>query len=147
MSKLKISKNDNSTINISWAYFDPHDGLKVQILYTGKSNIKPIIQGKILLTNFKESIPKATNEDKIYILFMGSIVLLFLGWMTYKFRKKPLKPNLPKITGEGKLLNQNLIFSFLKIARIILFLLFFLYLTVIPWKWFEYFFPPNNIPF
>jgi len=77
-SEIKfISKND-SIFDLDWKYFDPKNGIKVQILYLGEDKIKCQVEGRIFETKFIEFIPiqNLRNGAGPYILIMTIMAIL-----------------------------------------------------------------------
>jgi len=80
------SKND-SIFNLDWRFFDPGNGIKVQLLYTGDETVKCEIYGSIFEVKFKEFIPIQNQKSK-YSMFtiILSMVMTVLIWLYSAYR-------------------------------------------------------------
>lgn len=80
ISLIKATKLNDSTISLNWKYFDPKDGIKFQLLYTGNPILKSKVDGKILLTSIEEFLPKKKDKYTDLILIIALIPkIIFLN--------------------------------------------------------------------
>lgn len=89
-----IPKND-SIFRLNWKYFDPKNGIKVQIIYFGKEKISCHLDGLLLETEFKEFIPIQNMQKSIkpWMLILLVLVIFYLVFSSFinLFRKVLIK--------------------------------------------------------
>lgn len=94
ISNIKLSAISHLRYNLDWDYFDPNNGLRIQIMYTGAEKVKCKVNGYIFGTNIKESIPIQYDKNhpvERFLLYSSVFTILFLLYtilITYKFRSK-----------------------------------------------------------
>lgn len=135
ISKFKLARISNNKIKLNWKYFDPSDGIKFQIIYTGNPTLVPTIEGKILKTEFVEF--KSFRNDWFNKSFLWILPLIFLFLLIYGFIliKRGVKKLSPE-NNKGKVLKINVLFG-----------LIILYAVMIPVMYYLYFFAPSKVPF
>ena len=67
-------------IDISWTHFDPGHGLKIQIIYTGSSDIDAYFEGVIVgVSNFVDGRSLADRHQWIPVVIFLSLAFIFDG--------------------------------------------------------------------
>lgn len=146
ISKLSIMKTSDSIVELQWKYFDPGDGIKFQILYTGNQNLTSNVDGKILLSSIKEFVPKKRSGFINAMLFFGllAMITLFIGLYAILF-KKPIFPvsHIVRYANSEEPSKQN----YAKRAKVFNIIMLIIYLIIIPIFIYQYYFNENFIPF
>ncbi len=145
ISEIEVFKASDSIVNLNWKYFDPGDGIKFQILYTGNSIITSEIGGKILLTSIEEFISnkRTVFTDTMLILGLFIIVSLFIIVLAvligkpYFLIKDFVNNNFENIEKEKQALNSKKFLGYTLIAYIIVFPIFI----------YQFYFTDNILPF
>lgn len=90
---FQINKIDSISLNLSWEYFEPQDGLTFQIIYIG--NPQPLfkVEGKIIgIKDIKENNASDDNGisllELIVIVLFASILTSFIEKITSKVIEK-----------------------------------------------------------
>ncbi|MES2587676.1 MAG: hypothetical protein V4622_01775 [Bacteroidota bacterium] len=138
VSQFKFKQNKkSSSFRMDWKYFDPNEGLKIQILYTGKEILQIDFGGKILKTDFEKYVPMKEQKESKYLLILGPIALMLLSFLVFSIYKR----------GDNSFLNRKLNQpKFIKLAKVIVIILFIAYLILVPLTFYNYFFEGDNIP-
>jgi hypothetical protein len=91
------SKNDSVYI-LDWKFFDPGNGIKVQLLYFGNEVVTSKIDGSIFDVKFKEFVPYQNKRPKsrkfTVIFFLVSPILIWFLSSTILFRMAKNKVQL-----------------------------------------------------
>lgn len=138
VSKFTIRQINHNSFSFHWKYFDPNDGVKIQIIYTGSDTVSATIDSKILNTTFNEYIPFRKLEDSSYNLkilsgyFVTLIILIY--WWYKNYLPVTLQP-----PGARR-------YAVIILSILIAFCLI-LYLVGVPWMYYKYFFEVTKEPF
>ena len=86
VSEFEFTQKNDSTFLINWKYFDPHNGIKVQLTYFGKETIECKVNGSILETKIKKFIPNKPfllyrYEPPLWGYIIGMISLIVIAIM------------------------------------------------------------------
>jgi hypothetical protein len=146
VSKFQITQIDSSSLKIHWRYFDPDDGIKFQLLFLGDEPLDVEVNGKILKTELKEFELLRDKPDTKYMLFIGSIILIFLIFFSIGiFKGKYIFPFDRLI--KSSIMNDKTVKILLQGFRIFMIVMLILYLVAIPLYYYRYFFGESNMPF
>tara|TARA_B100000953_G_C18005186_1_gene416323 strand:+ start:709 stop:1506 length:798 start_codon:yes stop_codon:yes gene_type:complete len=149
VSGFELIPIDSASYKLKWKYFDPKDGVKFQIIYTGESNIKPKIKTKILSTDIEEYKPtqsKNFQEKGIYSIFIagtGSIFLMLI--VNSLISKRPYNP-FTRIKN-SKLLELKSYRIIFLVIKIIFLIMLMVYVILFSYLLYIYFFGTTSAPF
>ena len=132
ISEFDFKQINDTIFNLDWKFFDPNNGLKIQLVYFGDESITCEIDGNILQTEFKEFVPVQSQRRGYNIispLVMIIMVLLIIATITYTI----IKRGVPKV-------EFSFLFFILVINPIILLLVFAYYI-------YNFYFKVQDIPF
>jgi len=137
VSQFSLTQLNPSSFNLKWKYFDPDDGIKLQILYTGESIISTTVETKILKTDIKKFVQIKNKSSKLFQIIVSTTIFIFLWFISFGFTK--FRNTFSRIY-VIRLFER-------KIFKISAYILFFLYLIVIPLIYWKYFSEVNSVPF
>ncbi|TRO66799.1 hypothetical protein [Christiangramia sabulilitoris] len=149
VSKFNLIPIDSASYKLNWDYFDPKDGLKFQIIYTGNSKVEPQIDTKILLTDIIEYKPtqsKKFQEKGMYSIFISGTGSIFLLLIVYNFfSKKPLNPLA--ILTNSKLLHYKPFRIGFMITKLLFLIMLMVYVSFFIYLLYLYYFGTTSAPF
>ena len=102
ISNIKLSAVTNLSYCLDWDYFDPNNGLKIQLIYIGEEKVKCKVNGYILGTNIKEFIPIQNVRDipgrktSIFILLGTILITVIITIMIIINRRKNVRLPISK---------------------------------------------------
>lgn len=88
VSNFVFTKKNDSTFTLDWKFFDPKNGIKVQLLYFGNEKVTTEIHGNIFDVKFKEFIPFQNKKNsKFHNLNLNFVIIMtVLVWLYSAFR-------------------------------------------------------------
>ena len=101
ISNIKLLPITNLKYSLDWDYFDPNNGLKIQIIYAGSGNINCKVSGIFLRTIIKEFIPVQDERNVkrrttgLYVS-LGLILIVIIGLFFKIYRHHSVKILLTK---------------------------------------------------
>lgn len=140
ISRFVVQQIKGNQFGLKWRYFDPGDGLRLQIIYTGSPSVATELEGKILSTDFRAYTPFRKQERAIptlIIVSFGIIITIVAGLgLLRRFRR-------PGITREYPTFKEYLLSG----RMILVIITVIMYGIAVPWYYYNFFFETANIPY
>lgn len=141
ISKFNLNKISNNSFQLRWKYFDPNDGLKIQLLFTGVPNLNVEIDSKIINTKINEYVPIRKKPNTISILIFGTIIIIFIFLWIFKIYNVN---DLFTIYWDKE---DSYSSMFINIGVVIIISIILLYLVLTPYFYYLYFTQADYNPF
>jgi hypothetical protein len=141
LSKFDLNKISSNSFRFKWKYFDPNDGLKIQLLFTGSPNLNVEIDSKIINTKINEYVPIRKKPNTISILIFGTIIIIFIFLWIFKIYN--VNDLFTIYWDKGDSYSS----MFINIGIVIIISIIVLYLVLTPYFYYLYFTQADNNPF